>query len=485
MKKVIVCGAGIGGLVSAAYLAFKGNDVEIFEKNSEPGGKAGEYCMEGFRFDTGPAKLTMPLVIENFFKDIGRSMNDYIELSEVEPDCKYFWSDTTVLNYYSDKEKLSEELTEVFGKTETKNFFRYLNYGKLFYDLTKENFFNEEFKVRNYISKKGLKNFTKFISGRSVNDVSNKFFKNEKLKQVMNRFATFNGSTPYLAPQFFSVVPYIEHKAKSWQVKGGVYNFIRSLESICREMKVKINYGIELAGTEINDKVITKLLFKETEENVLEKTDFDSVVLNFTNFPELIDENYFENNDWSCSGFVMLLGMDKINTELSDYNVLFSDNNEKEFIEVFEKKTPADNMTINISVSKNAGSDRVGESWQVFVNAPFINKTFVWSEENKQIYKNKIIDRIDSFTFLFDESIRNHIKLCEIITPEDFLRKYNSEFGSLYGLSSNSLYTLIKRPKNKSKRFDNLFFTGANSYPGGGVSLCVLSGKIVSGLVDT
>jgi len=487
MKKVIVCGAGIGGLVSAIYLAHKGHEVSIFEKNARAGGKVDEYYKDGFRFDTGPTLIAMPQVLEEFFRDINRDINDYLELVQLESACKYFWSDTTVFDSYCSEEKLSKELKEVFGEVEEKNYFRYLEYGKLFYELAKDNFLKEELKIRNYISKRGLKNLTKFISGRSVNDVSNKFFKDKRLKQLMDRFTTYNGSTPYLAPQFFSIIPYIEYEFGTWRVKGGIYNIAKALEKICLEMNIEINYEHELTGREIKDKNISKLRFKTTAGNIHKEDNFDTVILNFTNFSELMDQDYIEFEDWSCSGFIILLGMDKEFKELSHHNIFFSDDYEKEFIEMFEKKVPAEEMTIYISISKkNEDKDAPEgcENWLLFVNAPFINKNFQWTDENKQLYKNKILNRMESFSFLFDESIRNHIKFCEIFTPDDFLKKYNSEFGSIYGLSSNSLYTLIKRPKNKSKKFENLYFAGGNTHPGGGVPLCFLSGKIVSGLVE-
>lgn len=486
MKKVVVCGAGIGGMVSAIYLAHKGCHVEIFEKNLNPGGKMNEFKKDGFRFDTGPSLMTMPYVFKDFFKEIGREMSDYIELVELESSCKYFWNDGTMLNAYCNETKLRKELRDVFGESEEKNFFEYLEYAKIFYDLTKDNFLRDEFKFKNFISKDSMKNVTKFISGRSINDLSNKFFKNNKLKQLMDRFATYNGSSPYLAPQFFSVIAYVEQVFRAWYVKGGIYQIAKVLEKICGETGVKINYGTELTGIENEGKNISKLVFTDSDKSLTSVSEFDCLISNFTNNRQLIEDEYFENTDWSCSGFIMLMGMNKKFDELSHHNILFSDNYEKEFIDIFEKKIPADDMTVYISISKKDDPDDApgeSENWFVLVNAPSLSDKFQWTAENKLIYKNKVIDKIVSFYRIFDCNIRDHIEFCEIFTPEDFLSNYNSEFGSIYGLSSNSLYSLLKRPKNKSGKYNNLFFTGGNTHPGGGVPLCFLSGKIVSKLV--
>ncbi|MBK8551466.1 MAG: NAD(P)-binding protein [Ignavibacteria bacterium] len=262
MKKAIVCGAGIGGMVSAIYLSQKGYEVEIFEKNSKPGGKMSELRRDGYRFDTGPSLITLPEILDNFFKDIGRDMKDYFELIELESSAKYFWNDGTVFNSFINESKLNEELDEVFGEKEKDNFFRFLKYGRLFYDLSEDNFLKNEFKIRNYITREGLKNFTKFISGRSMNDVSNKFFKNAKLKQLLDRFATYNGSSPFLAPQFFSIIPYVEYEFGAWFVKGGIYEIANALEKVCSEMNIGINYGHKLIDFETANKKITGLIFE-------------------------------------------------------------------------------------------------------------------------------------------------------------------------------------------------------------------------------
>lgn len=486
MKKIAVCGAGIGGLSSAVILSSKGYEVEIFEKNQTTGGKMGEFRRDGFRFDTGPSVITMPYVFEDFFRDAGKDFKDYAELKELYISCRYFWSDDTVFNSYSNKERLSAELTDVFGNSGRDSFFRYLDYGKLFYELSKDNFLGSEFNIRSYLTMDGIKNLTKFISGRSMNDISNKFFKNEKLRQLMNRYATYSGSTPYLNPQFFSIIPFIEYNFGSYYVKGGIYKIAESLTALCQEFNVKINYGYELKDIKSIDDRIVNLEFESSAEGIKSTDNFDIVISNFTNNRKLIYKDYFKNDDWSCSGFIMYLGMDFRSDILSHHNILFSDNYENEFLDIFERKIPAEDMTVYISISNKEeyiDAPEGCDNWFVLVNAPFLNEKFTWDDKTKKHYCSRILDRIDSFNLTDGGSIRNRIKFCEIFTPDDIRQKYNSEFGSIYGLSSNTLYTLLKRPKNKSERYSNLYFTGGNTHPGGGVPLCMLSAKIVSEMI--
>lgn len=486
MKKIIVAGAGIGGMVSAILLSAKGHKVEIYEKNDEPGGKMGEFRRDGYRFDTGPSMITMPFVFKDFFSEISRDMKDYFELEESENSCRYFWSDDTVFNSYTDRIKSGQELNKVFGKDTADSYFRYIDYAKIFYNLSVEDFIGADINIRNYLSREGITNLFRLISGRSVNDLSNKFFKEEKLKQIMDRFATFSGSTPFLAPQFFSVIPYIENEYGAWNVKGGVYKIAESLRKLCGEFDVEIHYGCELFDISHKNKKITSLKFRSPDGKIIETDKFDILVSNFTNSRMLMERDYFENDDWANSAFIVKAGMKKKFPELSHHNIFFSEDYQKEYIDIFENKIPSDDMTVYISVSsKTQENDAPSgcENWFIMVNAPYVNPRTAWTEKNSRDYFEKIIDRLNRFSIVFEENIRDCIEFSEIFTPEDFKNKYNCENGSVYGLSSNTLYTILKRPKNKSDKFDNLYFTGGNTHPGGGVPLCFQSGRIISTLI--
>ncbi|MBK9334093.1 MAG: phytoene desaturase [Ignavibacteria bacterium] len=485
MKKIIVCGAGIGGMVSAIRLAHLGFQVEIFEKNNYAGGKMGEYYETGFRFDTGPSLITMPYVLEEFFKETGRDIKDYINLVPLDNACKYFWSDGVTFNAYTEQIKFKDEFVSVFGEEEYQGFLNYLEYGKFFFEMSEKNILQSEFRIRNFLTAKGIKNINKFISGKSINDLSNKFFKDPKLKQLFDRYATYNGSSPYLASQIFSIIPYIEFKYGAWYSEGGMYRIAKALVRICGEYNIKINYGHELTDITSASGKINKCIFTIHDEAQKSVSEFDIMISNFTNNIKLTGKEYFKTGDWSSSGFIALIGFNEVSDILSQHNILFSEDYEKEFIDIFEKKIPADDMTVYISVTGKSESNDApagAENWFVLVNTPALSDNFSWTDKHKYEYFEKVIDKINSFG-IFSGDIREKILFSKIFTPADFLKNYGSEFGSIYGLSSNSLFTMFRRPKNKSDNYSNLYFTGGNTHPGGGVPLCFLSGKIVSEII--
>ncbi|MBS1517616.1 MAG: phytoene desaturase [Bacteroidetes bacterium] len=487
MKKIIICGAGIAGLVNAVRLAHSGHNVEIFEKNSTAGGKMGEYSESGFRFDTGPSLITMPYVFRDFFSDIGKNIDDYIKIMPLENSCRYFWKDGREFNAYTDPENLREEIISVFGEKEYDGFLNYMEYAKFFFDMSEKNILESEFKLRNFLSVKGIKNINKFISGKSINDLSNKFYTDPKMRQLFDRYATYNGSSPYLASQIFSIIPYIEFLYGSWYIEGGIHRIAQALIRLCGEFGVNINYGHELKDIHSASGKINMCIFKTADESRKEITDFDILISNFTNNRKLTGKEYFKSTDWSTSAFIALLGVNGNSVKLSHHNILFSDDYEKEFIDICEKKMPAEDMTIYISITKKSIAEDAPdgkENWFVMANAPSLTKNFEWTEKNSEEYFNKIIDKIGSFG-IYDGNLKEDLLLKKLFTPADMLNNYGSEFGSIYGLSSNSLMTMFRRPKNRSDYYSNLFFTGGNTHPGGGVPLCFLSGKIVTEMINT
>lgn len=472
MKSVIICGAGIGGLTAAIYLKNFGYDVTVFEKNSCHGGKMGEFKKDGFRFDTGPSLITMPHIYKEFFKS--NNIQNKFELKKLDITCRYFWNDGTVFNYYSDEEKLKIEIIEVFGLESLKSFEKYISYSEKIYNLSIDSFLNNEFNVKSFLNLNGLKNIFKFVNFKSLHYLNKSFFKNYKLINIFDRFATYNGSNPYSAPSLFCLIAYVETKYAPYYPVNGIYSIADTLYKNALNLGIKFNFNSEFRNLNHTGNKIKEITINDTEIN----TSDSEIIFNFTNYENNIEETL----DFSCSGFVILAGVRGNTNQLTHHNILFSDNYKKEFDDIFIKNIPADDMTIYISISsKTLKSDapELMENWFILVNVPNTKSNIEWNDKQKSEYKNKIYDRIEKFGL----NIKDKIIFDSIISPMDFKNNFNSEFGSLYGISSNSFFTLMKRPLNKSKKFTNLYFTGGNTHPGGGVPLCFLSGKIVANLV--
>ncbi|KAB2837946.1 MAG: FAD-dependent oxidoreductase, partial [Melioribacteraceae bacterium] len=225
-KKVAVIGAGLGGLSAAARLASSGYDVTVFEKNSTPGGKANQIESSGFRFDTGPSLLTMPFVVEQLFSDLGENIDEYLQLQKLETICKYFWEDGISISAYADKEKFAEEI-EKKTLDDASSMFSYLDYTSKIYDLTAELFlFNDFSDWKSLINKKGLKTLLqiwKIDPFRTMHKANSAFFKDKKMVQLFDRYATYNGSSPYKAPATLNIIPHVEYNLGGFVPAKGIY----------------------------------------------------------------------------------------------------------------------------------------------------------------------------------------------------------------------------------------------------------------------
>jgi len=482
MKRISVIGAGISGLATSILLKKAGYDVQIYEKNSFPGGKVNQILKSGFRFDTGASLITMPFVIQDFFKEIGENINEYMELIKLPVNCKYFWKDGTVFNSYNLIEELYGEIIKIFGNREKNSFQKFLNDISVLYEISLKSFMTKEFSVKNFFNIKGIFNAHNFVSKKPYSEFINEYFRDGKLRQVFYRFATYNGSSPYLTPKLFSVIPYVEFKIGGWYINGGIYKLIESLVRLCKKYSIKINYDRYFYNCRFDGNKINELILQDKDINQYKDEKFDYLVSSVTNQPLLSGKSYVTMKDWSMSGFILFIGIMGKTEDLEHHNILFSENYENEFHNIFERKIPAEDMTIYISITSRTNltdAPENSENWFVLVNAPYISDVFKWTKENSERYKNLVIKRIEEYGI----KIRDRIIFADMFTPEDFLKRYNSEYGSIYGLSSNSLGLLLKRPGNKSRLHKNLYFAGGNSHPGGGIPLCFLSAKIISNLL--
>jgi phytoene desaturase len=481
-KRLIVIGAGIGGMATAAAMAHDGWDVTLLEKEETPGGKMGRVEFDGCVFDTGPSLITMPFVFKNFFASCGRNFDDYVSLRPLEPTCRYFWRDGTQFDAFKNGENLLKELHRVFPEDRSA-VQDYLRDAEKAYDGTKDVFLFNRFE--------GFKEFLKpenlrllpilplLRPHKTLHSLHKSFFKSPKLIQIFDRFATYNGSSPYKAPATLSIIAHVELGLGAWYPDGGIYSIAQAFEKLCRELGVEMRFKSEV------DEIITERnVAKGVKLRSGEVLKADAVVSNIDvdwTRRNLLKEKSVPEREYSCSGFVILAAVKKKERGLSHHNILFTGNYEREFDDIFKRKIPADDMTVYISNSSHsdpsmAQPDR--ENWFILINAPSNDSTEFW-KNSAEDYREKVLKKMGEFGL----DIRDDILSYKIITPDDFKNRFSATNGSLYGAASNNPLSAFLRPGNISKDVKNLFYVGGSTHPGGGVPLVVLSGGIVANII--
>ena len=481
---VIVIGAGIGGMNAAIQLASKGYRVSIFEKNQYVGGKMRRIVHEQCTFDAGPSLITMPFILQNAIESLpgNRSLNDYLELIPIDPICDYHWEDGTAYRCYADSDKRNEETARIFGEPAVDEMRDYLHHAGEVYKATKDVFlfnrfegFKEFFKTKNLPLLPQLPSlkFTKIF-----HDFNASYFTNPKLIQLFDRFATYNGSSPYLAPATLMVIPFIEFEFGGWYPNGGIYSIAEAFHKICNELNIPIHLGEDVQEILVKNNQAYGIRLQSGEtihtDNIIANGDV------YHTRKQLLQKSNESIPPLSSSGFVILIAMKENPFLQNHHTILFSNDHQREFEQIFSKGMESDDMTIYISASSITDSSQSLDglqNWFVLVNTPAREKDFVWSEEKKQSYAQSIIERMKKFYPAMDTYISGEPLL---ISPDDFSREFHALGGSLYGSSSNSMFSAFLRPKNRDKNISNLYYCGGSAHPGGGVPLVILSGEFAA-----
>ncbi len=477
-KKATIIGAGIGGLAAASLLAKKGYEVNVFEKNSTPGGKMQQVEENGYRFDTGPSLLTMPFILEKLFKTCDEDLDEYLNFIELEPLCRYFYPDGTVFDNYSDSQKSTDQIRK-FAPQDADSYKHFLDYSKNLYQKTADAFlFNPLYDLSDL---KNL-NFKDFLGIDAFSTVSNKvddYFSSDYLRKFFKRFTTYNGSSPFKAPATLNVIPHVELNQGGYYVKGGLYKLAEALHQLAIKMGVDFRFNTRVKKIHIEGKKVISIELRDgsihATELLFSNADATETILNLLPDESISNRRRSKQEaiEPSCSGFVLLLGCNKQWDQLKHHNIFFSEDYEKEFEDIFEEKVMPEDPTIYIANTSYSDVDHAPQDSSnlfILVNSPYLDGQN-W-ESLKNEYSTFLIDRLEKRGL---EGLENSIEVLNVITPKDFYSKFLSNKGSIYGTSSNSRMAAFLRPRNKERAFENLFMIGGSTHPGGGIPLVIQS----------
>lgn len=477
--KICVIGTGLGGLSVACLLAQKGHDVSVFEKNDSIGGKMNQIEAQGFRFDTGPSLLTMPFILEKLFEQCDDKLSDHIELYPLDPICRYFYPDGTIFNNFESREATIEEIKKIAPK-DAEAYPNFLNYAESLYKKTADAFiFNPLFEFRD-LKELDLFSFFGIDAFSTVSDRVNSRFESDYLRKFFKRFTTYNGSSPFLAPATLNVIPHVEINQGGYYVKGGMYKLAKALSNLAKKLEVKFHFNTGVSSILVEDGKASGIKLSDNKQIhfdlVVSNSDATETITNLIPADSISPriKQKAKKIEPSCSGFVLLLGVDKKFDQLTHHNIFFTEDYEHEFHQIFNKKVMPDDPTIyiaNTSISDPDHAPNGASNLFILVNAPYLSDAYDW-DECTQGYENKVIDILDKKGL---EKLSDHIIYKKSITPVDFYEKYLSNKGSIYGTSSNNKFSAFLRPRNKSKEVNGLYFVGGSTHPGGGIPLVVQS----------
>ncbi|MEX0882467.1 MAG: 1-hydroxycarotenoid 3,4-desaturase CrtD [Cyclobacteriaceae bacterium] len=484
-RKAIIIGSGIAGLAAAIRLSNKNYEVSVFESNSYPGGKLSEINLNGYRFDAGPSLFTMPELVDELFILSGKNPKAHFDYIRLPVNCHYFWEDGVRIQAFSDTRHFAREINTKLGeplnnvnKALEKSAYIYRHLSPLFMHRSLHDW-------RTWTSRKALKSYLKigklglFDTMAHANSMQ---FKNEKLVQLFNRYATYNGSNPYQTPATLNIIPHLEFNIGAFFPKKGMHDITMSLYHLARDLGVHFYF----------EKRVDKILV-ENNQSIGIKTNgqehFSDIVVNNMDMVNaykslLIDQKqpkFLLKQPKSSSALIFYWGINKVFPELDLHNILFSNDYKEEFNHIFERGSIYHDPTVYInitSVYKKEDAPKGCMNWFTMINVPN-NQGQNWAFFKKQAKAN-IIQKINKTLNIDIEPL---ISVEEILDPVTIESKTSSANGALYGNSSNNRYAAFLRHANYSSSIKNLYFCGGSVHPGGGIPLCLLSAKIMSNMV--
>lgn len=482
-KKIIIIGSGFSSLSAASYLAKKGFDVHVFEKNDTLGGRARQLKKDGFTFDMGPSWYWMPDVFESFYNDFGKSTKDFYTLNRLDPGYQVVFGENEIIPIGDSLEKIYA----IFEKEEADSSQKL----KKFITSAKDNY---EIAIKDLVYRPGLtplelitpttiKKVNYFLS--NIKRDVYKDFKSPKLRQILQFPVLFLGAKPSNTPSFYNFMNFADFGLGTWHPENGMYSIVEAMVSLAESLGVtfhtnsaidKINVdnkgtatGIQVNGKQVQADVVLSGADYHHSETLLEPKH------------RAYSEAYWDKKVFAPSSLLFYIGLDKKVKNLAHHTLFFDVDFDEHARVIYDQPEWPENPLFYAnfpSVSDPKMAPEGKEACFLLIPiAPGIEDT----PEIREKYLNIVMDRLEKLT---QQSLKKEMLFCESFCVNDFIEEYNSYKGNAYGLANTLLQTAFLRPKLKSKKVKNLYFTGQLTVPGPGVPPALISGKLVSELIS-
>lgn len=481
-KKVAIIGSGFASLAAACYLAKDGYEVEIFEKNSNIGGRARQLKKEGFCFDIGPTWYWMPDVFERFFADFGKKPSDYYELEKLSPAYKVFFGEEDSITIEDSLEKICAAF-EAEEPGSSKKLKEFIKEAKDNYDIAiKDLVYRPGVSPLELVTPTTAGKIGQFFS--TISKEVRKEFSNTKLVQILEFPVLFLGAKASNTPAFYSFMNYADFGLGTWHPKGGMYKVIEGMESLAKSLGIKINTNAPVSEIFVENNTATGIQVngkKIKADYILSGADYHHTETLLPEYKRQYKESYWQKKTFAPSALLFFAGFNKKLENVTHHTLFFDTDFEKHAKAIYDDAEWPENPLFYASfpsVTDDAAAPESKEAGIFLIPlAPDVEDT----PEIREKYFQKIITRFESLT---NQNVTDHLLFKESFCVKDFKEEYNSYKGNAYGLANTLLQTAFLRPKLKSKKVHKLFFTGQLSVPGPGVPPSLISGKLAAGLIQ-
>ncbi|MDQ0417136.1 phytoene desaturase [Croceifilum oryzae] len=487
MKKGVVIGGGIAGLVSASILSAQGFEITLLERNEKLGGKLRDIQMGEYQFDFGPSTITMPWVFEQVYREAHCTLDPELRFLPLMINSRNFFLDSKFIDLTADPEYMAHQMGELCPE-DRQSLVAYLHETKRMYEVVEELLLEQS-----SMEWKGFLNpsMTKALFGvhafQTMDSFHKRYFEDSRLLAMMNRYATQMGSSPYQIPATMAFTAYVEMVQGVHYVEGGNYRLIEALARLAEDSGVHVctKSGVDEVLTE-NGQVRGVLLENGddvTADFVISNVDIRTMQASL--YPEKYRKT--ERVEPTLSSFLMLLGTDRKWPHLHHHNRFFPVDSGREYIDIFEQKQWSYSPTISVCNSSYTEPERAkqgaGSNLSVMVHVPANvgnQRDENWFERYYQ-YRDELIYQLEGTWGL--EGLEDSIEVQQLYGPKEIEAMSGAWQGSLYGPVLHGRKAFL-RPSMKESRFQGLYYTGDSTHPTGGAPMAALSGITIAKMVQ-
>ena len=479
-KRIVVVGAGVGGLGVAWRLAEAGHRVVVFEQADTVGGKLGVFARDGFRFDTGPHLVTLPHL--------------YVELDlpfrRVAPIARYRFGDGAVYDHVDDPGERATRL-EALRPGNSADMEQFLARAANIWECSRGPFLEMPLRARSFARISVARDIRTVAPFTTLHALARRTFADPRLVDWADRFATYSGSDPRRAPAALASIAHVESAFGAWYIDGGLGRIGEALVTRCRSLGVEIRTGQDVAEIETRGHRASGVRLVNGErvsaDIVVANADAAHIAGDLLRAPDARWlHRRLRRGHASFSGFVLLLALDGTTAEQVHHTVLFPHGYLEEFDDLFGHAPKAVRApTIYLSVPDDPQIAPAGcESWFVLVNAPRHDPAGLngidWDTPGfADGYADKVLDIMAERGV----DVRRRVRFRHIRTPADLARRTRAVGGSIYGTAQNDPFSAFLRPPNRTP-VGGLYLVGGSAHPGGGLPLVTLSARIVADLIE-
>jgi phytoene desaturase len=481
MEKIAIIGSGFSSLSTACYLSKAGYEVTVFEKNNTLGGRARQLKKDGFTFDMGPTWYWMPDVFERFFSDFDKLPSDFYELIQLSPGYKVYYGKEDHLYIHDNLEKIYQQF-ESEEEGSALKLKKFLSLAEKNYNIAiKDLVYNPGLSPLELVSFQTAKEIKQFII--SVRSYISKNFKSHKLRQVLEFPVLFLGAKPENTPLFYSFMNYADFVLGTWYPKGGMFSVVEGIISLAESLGVKFHNNADVEKINTNNNKVVSLKIDGVDhafDIVVSGADYHHTETLLDQKHRAYSEAYWSKKTMAPSALLFYVGFDKKIKDVLHHSLFFDTSFDQHAVDIYDEPKWPENPLFYASFPSITELELAPEGKEAAIFLIPLAPDLEDTEELRDIYFNKIITRLEEN---IDQKLKDAVIFKESFCVNDFKADYNSYKGNAYGMANTLMQTAFLRPKIKSSKVENLYFTGQLTVPGPGVPPALISGKLVSDLI--